>query len=420
MNGQIVELRAKRDALVKEAEAVIEDEAAYEAKATELRAVNEKLAKLEQAELEVRQSYDLSAKVDQLRTAVYVAGSENPYHEGSKFDWASDFLRAEVLKDSDAAMRVAAHNQIRKAELRATTSSDLGGTVIPQYESAIDTKIEGRPFLNTLTQRPVRSSVVHIPTVDSGDLDDVMGFQTAENTAFANADYGTTDATYTVKTLGAYTDVSVQAIEFGEVTTSDLLSKIQRSYNRLVDRQALHGTVDNATNLLGIVNTPGVYSVSGAGADTFAEFWALLNDCAAEIEDATFSRASHVVMSRRRWNWLVSQLASDGRPIIGLNHGQPVNTVGSSSYELGGFTVVVDNNVDVNGATPTDNVVVYSPQDVWFYEGNGGSLTTVYVDQTLAHTGTVRVVGRNYVNFPGVKPNPGAAAVIDGLPYPVF
>jgi hypothetical protein len=27
----------------------------------------------------------------------------------------------------------------------------------------------------------------------------------------------------------------------------------------------------------------------------------------------------------------------------------------------------------------------------------------------------VRVVARNYVNFPGVRPDPGAAAVITGL-----
>lgn len=377
-------------------------------------------AKLVGAVIRQQAAQELAAKVptvDTLRTQVHASGKDENEYPGN---FILDVIRARLNFDPSAARRIAESNE-RETDgvLRAWTSGDLGGAVIPKYETPVVIPLEsGRNFLNSLQRRDLTSEVVHIPTFDNDSHE--PGFQTSQNTTFTAVDFGTTDATYTSRTIGVYTDISRQALDFNSsISTTDVLNTLQRAYNVLVEREALAGTTDSTSHLLGLLSTPGVYGVDGSTWTTGDQIYTGLGKALEGIDDSSLSDSQpHVVMARTQWNALKFAL-STSHPLLAATAG-PIHDslqVGSAStYSIGEYIVHVSNNVRPIAATPPNgSMVVYRPEDIYFYEANGGRLSTITDVQTIANSGGVRLVGSNYVNFPGCRPRPGNVAIITGL-----
>jgi HK97 family phage major capsid protein len=410
------ELAALDDLVIERGSDLTDDErSGYEAHELELASIAKDLEKLVAREETIARSIELGGRLtgNGGRRDLHVHTGAGEV-SGSNFrEFFGNVLRYKLNGDPEAAAYIARSNEEQREILRATGTGDLPGIVIPNYESAVTVPVEaGRRFLNTLNRRDVTSEVVHVPTVDA---EIAPGFQGTQNTAFTEVSYGTGDATYTTRTLGAFADVSVQAIDFSSLDPATILNELQRGYNRNVEQQAIRGTVDNATNLLGIVNTVGVGSVDGSAIADGAALWEAIGSAFADVDDDQMSdEVPHVLVSRRTWNALKHTMTAE-HPILSFGFGAQVgNARGVQGiYDVGDYRFVVTNNVkDADG---TDRAVVYLPDRVWFYEGNGGRLLTITDVISQASEGTVRVVARNYVNFPGVRPDPGAAAVITGL-----
>jgi hypothetical protein len=411
-------LEAKDDEVIERGSDLNDDErTAYEADEAELSEVTSDLNRLIKREAEINESIALGAKLGvggQIhRAAVHVAGSDGNDPAVLK-QFFTNLLNAKINNDPEAQAAIARSNEEQREILRAVDTAALPGTIIPQYEKAVSVPVEaGRNFLNTLNRRNVTSEVVHVPTVDDEPIE--PEFQATQNTAFEEVNYGTTDATYVTRTLGAFCDVSVQALDFSSVSPTDILNELQRGYNRRVEFEAVNGTADSATHLLGIAQTPAVIAgaIDGSAVATGEELWALLGEAFGNMGDDMLSddEQPHVLMSRRVWTQMRFSL-TEKHPLLGLGYG--TSQLGNvSTYDVGDFKVVVSNNVKL--ANGNDQALVYLPSKVWFYEANGGRLTTITDVISQAYKGTVRLVARNYVNFPGVRPNPGAAVLITGL-----
>jgi hypothetical protein len=84
---------------------------------------------------------------------------------------------------------------------------------------------------------------------------------------------------------------------------------------RGVGRQVINGPGASDQHL-GILGTSGIISVTNTEASpTAQELWPRLVDAVRQIPTQRFTRATHLVLNRLAWSWLLSRLDTTGRPL---------------------------------------------------------------------------------------------------------
>lgn len=414
----IEQLRARRDAAFTAIEATIQTATDEERDLTEAEdaevvaqrdaaeAINGRIDEL--VAIEERRAADAAAAAPIAPTgapAPVVVEVNEPelYREDGEHDFVRDVARALVGQDSEAATRLAHHNE----EHRATVTGDLGGYVVPQHalDLAALSITNGRPFADVVTNRPLVSGTIKIPRQSSSTAVAVA----AENVAGGNADFETNnDLTVSATTISGYTDLSVQSFAFSELDSGLVIADLRKEYDEHLDLQALAGT--GASNQLPGLTTRTMYAganvLDASGITSPKELWQFAQAGKAAVRTALNAGATHLVVHPEVFGWIESAIDSDGRPIFGHVFSSPSNVQGNGLV-FAGLTVVQDANLAATKA------IVVKADEVILWETGPATLT---VDQVGAHTGTVRFVIRGFAAFTAERRN--CAKVIDEIPSP--
>lgn len=437
-NPRIEALEQRRDALKtqldeldnavieRSADLTDEERATYEAAEAEIARCSEQLEKLIKREQDVNRSRELSASLGDAVNAnsgrpgmpgVTIEPDGPIYRDGGEHDFFLDVYRAKT--DAKAAYRLEKHSEIERA---ASATTDLVGLVVPQYlvEKYQPLAVSRRAFLNTLVGTPsygrLSSASVIIPkeSVAPG-----MGAQSSENSAFSTASWASTSVTLSAVTIGGYGDLSVQAIQLGQVRPDRLFAEMLERYYQEQDRQALWGS-GSSGEVEGVFLADGTQTVNAGYTVTgFAEHYGVIQQAASKIEINDERDAMFVLMTPARWRALLSATDSQGRPLSGVNGTFPQN-VGAymdanGQKWFGGLRVVTTNKVQKSGEDDTVMAVYHT--DAFYFEDSPPQ--TVTADQVVAHTGSVRYVTWGYMIFsPEIRVN--SLCLIQNLGQPAF
>lgn len=345
----------------------------------------------------------------------------------------ADSFRAMQMGDFNAMQRLQRHDAEVRAEgeftERATTTGSYGSLVIPQYllDQAAPVARAGRPFANTVNrqQLPEQGMSVVIPRGTTGASEAV---QATQNSAVSSTDQVWADLTVPVVTIAGQQDVSRQSLERGYPGLDELVYlDLAGAYAVQLDAQALAGT-GSAGQMLGVVNTAGINQATAfTAAATPATYYTKVAGQVNAVETTRFMAPTAIVMHPRRWNWLVSQLDSAGRPLVvpGANGVMnalgtfevPLDTVSSSPVgQFQGLPVITDASVPTAvGTGPEDLTIVYRREDLILWEdlANAGLPKQLRFEQTLGGQLTVKLVAYNYAAFTAGR-YPTSVGVVGG------
>ncbi len=342
-----------------------------------------------------------------------------------------DAYRASMASDYKAQERLQRH--MREVEVhgeltkRAQTTGGASALVIPQYlvdQLAIIVRA-GRPLADSLNhwQLPATGMSIIVPRQTTGAA---VASQATENTAVVSTDEVFANLTVPVVTIAGQQDVSRQLIERGSVGIDQIIyADLASAYMTELDRQVVQGT--GASNqMLGITATAGVGQATAfTAAATVATFYSKLLGSINDVEVGRFMAPSLIVMHPRRWNWLLAQMDTSGRPIALPNMNFPMNAIGSwdaheptpastPSGVLAGLPVITDANVPTAvGTGPEDVVIVTRKEDLILWEDGDGMPRELRFEQTLGNQLTVKLVAYGYAAFTAGR-YPAAVSKVGG------
>lgn len=419
----IEELRAKYDAATDTIETTVTTAVTEERELTEAETANVEAqtatadqlrARIDQlVDIEERRaaSAELGRKFGTGESKVTRVEEAELYREDNANDFIRDALSAEIGRDSEAAGRLAAWNEEQRA---STSTKDLVGYVIPQYalDAAALAVSEGRPTANIFVSRPLTSNVVHIPVQVGKTSVAAQGGASVDNYeggAGASSKFTSTELIVPARTIIGDTSATVQALDFGSVDQSLILSDLQRDYAEKLNAQILSGNGVDENE--GIFTSPAVISgaIDGTSANEVGEIWAKVTQAKVAVRNATKAAATHVVLTPDHFGFIEGALDENSRPLYGFqfSHGQNVQGEGLTWH---GLTVVQDSEL------PDGTILVCKASEGLLWESATKTLT---LDQTSAKTGEVEFVLRGYSQFTARR-RPGAFVQIDNLPAPTF
>lgn len=345
----------------------------------------------------------------------------------------ADSFRAANMGDFNAQQRLQRHDAEVRAEgeftERATTTGSYGSLVIPQYllDQAAPIARAGRPFANTLNrqQLPEQGMTVVVPRGTTGATEAV---QATQNSTVSSTDQVWADLNIPIVTIAGQQDVSRQSLERGYPGLDELVyMDLAGAYAVQLDAQVISGT-GSSGQMLGVVNTAGINQASAFGAAaTPTTYYSKVAGQVNAVETTRFMAPTAIVMHPRRWNWLISQVDTQGRPLVvpGANgvmnalgvFNTPIETVSSSPVgQLQGLPVITDASIPTGvGTGPEDLTVVYRREDLILWEdlGNAGLPRQLRFEQTLGGQLTVKLVAYNYGAFTAGR-YPQSVGVVGG------
>ena len=317
-----------------------------------------------------------------------------------------------VGKDMPSAFRAgpakrAAGSGLRGTESRANPSriGGQGGYFVPplwKIDEWVPYLRAGRTTANLFdgADLPSGTDSINLPKLTLGTL---TGPQ-SDNGAVVSQDITDSFVTAPVRTIAGQEDIAIQLLEqspigpaFDQILGKDLLA----SYNQQVDIQAISGT--GLTNqILGLASVTGINAISyTSGSPSAQGLYPILGQAASNVARLRFAMPTAYVVTPQRWFWLVTQLDSQGRPLV-LPKGMPgFNAMGNFdgtdeglAGEIFGIPIYVDANIasTVNGNQ--DTIYAAKFDDLYLMEGAPRVRTLMEV---LSGTLQVRVQLYNYV-----------------------
>lgn len=326
-----------------------------------------------------------------------------------------DLWSAQIFNNMDARERLSKH-QRETANLltkRASTTGTFGSLVPPQYlpEEYAAVARAARPYANLIAakgrrkQIPAKGMTVTVPRGTVGLTAAVQGGQ---NTAVNNSDTTVVDITGQITTIAASSDVSRQSIERGDDVDDLVFSDIVTAYGAMLDGQLFSGT--GATERIrGVLNVAGVNQISAyTAAATPTTFYSKHAGAINAVQTTRFLTPTIILLHPRRWNWLVAQVDSNGRPLAvpgaqgpfnalaGWDSPQDPNTiipVGS----IQGVPVFTDPSVPTTVGTASEDVsIVQRIEDAILWEDGDGLPKQFSFEQPLAGSLTVKLLAYGY------------------------
>lgn len=361
----------------------------------------------------------------------------------------ASFIRDAVfaeLGDWQARERLARH--VREAEVegevqsRATTTSSFAGLVVPQYlvQYAALVSRAGRPLANACTRLPLPEQGMSF-LIPRGTTGVSAAAQATEGSAVSNTDEVFANVTVPVATIAGQQVVSRQSLERGTPGLDQLIyADLAGAYASELDRQIINGTGASG-EMLGFRNTASIYQATAfSAAATPTTFWQKTTGAINSIEAAgtNVGPADLIVMHPRRFNWLLQQVDSAGRPLIvptgqgafnafgtvieSGQYGSPHDPSSPTSFSgvtikgyLLGLPVVVDANIPTNLGTGSleDVVAVLSSKHHLLFEDGDGMPNMLRFEQTNPGNLQINLAAYNYVAYTAAR-LPLATSLVGG------
>ncbi len=322
------------------------------------------------------------------------------------------------------AREVEVHNELTE---RAASTGSFAGLVVPQYlvDQAALVARAGRPVANTLQslQIPEQGMSFLVPRGTTGAS---AAVQATENSSVSSTDQVWANVTVNVATVAGQQDISRQSIERGTPGIDSLVyMDLAGAYGVAVDQQVISGS-GSSGQVLGILNTAGVNQATAFGAAaTATTFYSKVAGQVNAVETTRFLAPNLLAMHPRRWNWLISQVDSSGRPLAVPNANGPFNALAtfdspqdtpraSAVGWFQGLPVVTDASIPTAvGTGPEDQVVVYRSSDLLLWEDGDGMPRELRFEQTLGNQLTVKLVVYGYIAFTAGR-YPTAVGIVGG------
>jgi HK97 family phage major capsid protein len=387
ITARLDEARAKRDTLVEQRGALLDQVALRDGKFTpDEQSRNDALtadidggkghiSMLEARVAELRETEQRNAVAGEARREVETSSTTTKvpevYARGNhQVSFFRDLYRAQLNNDTVSFDRLRRHSAFQTQESRAlgntNTTGGSGGEFAPPawwVDEYIKALRPARPVADLLHHAdiPPEVSSINIPKILTGTTTAV---QTTQNTALSQTDPTTGSVGTGFTTVGGKVVVSQQMLDqsataFDQVIQSDLAA----DYVRAVDFNVLNGTGTGANNnsvVNGLLNT----TQSGTNAITWTQASPTAQQLYAQGAKALAAFATnrldvptHWIMHPRRWYSLLGQSDTQGRPLVtpdtmlggnkmafnpaAANTGVPVAVSGMVGYWLG-LPVIVD------------------------------------------------------------------------------
>lgn len=448
LRGSMSEKLTQRNTHADELKALRSVETPDEAKIAEVRAAKDALdAEIDAlqarvADLETEQARDDAA--DRLAREVKpgaqapaydevarVAREKRTYTEHSGNSFFMDAYRMEFKHDTHARERIERHaNEViaeRELTERATSTGSFAGLIVPQYlvEQAALVARAGRPFANSVQklQLPEQGTQFQIPRGTTGAA---TAIQATENSNVQNTDEVWANVTVNVATIAGQQDVSRQSLERGTPGIDQLVYlDLAGAYAVNLDQQVLSGS-GSSGQMQGVLGTSGVNQATAfTAAATAATFFTKTAGQINAVETTRFMAPTMIAMHPRRWNWLISQVDSQGRPLAVPNTNGPFNAMGVSASPIDtpsvspvgsflGLPVITDASIPASvGTGPEDQVLVYRASDLLLWEDGDGLPRELRFEQTLGNQLTVKLVVYGYAAFTAGR-YPTAVGIVGG------
>jgi HK97 family phage major capsid protein len=339
------------------------------------------------------------------------------YNEGNKQEFLRDLYAFSVGRAGGSVQaRLDKHEQEARAagqyrEERAMTSPAFAGVIPPQYlidQYALVAR-SGRPVANVVQRLPLPASGMSL-IIPRGTTGAAVGQQTAENTALTTQDEAWNNVTVPVVTAGGYNDVSRQSLERGGIVDEIVFGDLIGAYAANLDQQVISGTGASG-QALGIFNTAGINQASAyTAAVTAASLNLKLSGAMNLVETTRLLAPNIILMHTRRWNWLLNQNDSQGRPLITPTIAGPINALGVTGAPVDNnliqpagtllnMPVITDVNMPTGiGTGPEDQAAVIRREDLLLWEDPAAPFTLSF-EQPVGQNLSVRLVAYGYFAF---------------------
>lgn len=306
-------------------------------------------------------------------------------------------------ENRDAADRIERHQRETAIELRDITSGTLNGLVPPRYllDQAATLARAARPLADLYPKYPLPDTgmTMYATRVTTGAA---TAAQTSQNTAPQETDMVTTDISFSVVSIIGVQDVSRQALQRGAVTDQLVMNDLAADYASKLDTQLISGSGSNGQHK-GLLNISAT-TVSWTGT-TVSSFYSKVAGLLSGVAAARYRPVEVIIMSPRRWHWLLAAADTAGRPLVVPNPGVGFNVIGTGGTAvdqiagtIAGVPVLVDANVSlVEGAsTNEDRVIATRLSDAVFAEAD---LMTFQFEQFITPPTTIRLAVMGYSAF---------------------
>jgi HK97 family phage major capsid protein len=221
---------------------------------------------------------------------------------------------------------------------------------------------------------PGGTDSINIPKLLTGTT---VAAQTADNQPVSQTDLTDTFLNAPVRTIAGQESLAIQLIDQSPIAFDDVVFRdLVAAHATQTDLQVIGGTGANG-QLLGILSTPNISSVTLSSVDVKGVYAAIAN--AIQLVHTTrFQPPEVICMHPRRWGWLLAQLDQQSRPLF-VPEASAFNPVGvlenvDSQQVLGrshGLVVVTDPNLPTNlgAGTNEDCILVMRASDLVLFEG---------------------------------------------------
>jgi HK97 family phage major capsid protein len=291
--------------------------------------------------------------------------TERTYRPDAGTSFFDDMIRS-CQGDHQARERLDANNRERadvQARAGVNQTATSGGEFSPPlwFDDFAPLLRAGRPTIDAIGTLPLppQTNSLNLPKITTGS----STAASLDAGAVSNTDLVTTSVTAQVQTVDGRQVVSYQIMDMSSpaidgVIYQDLLSSFNASFDALV----LNGAVANAKGILNVTGVNAVTYTSASPKQTSAtvadSYFNQLIFAKNGIDKGAFTPADFAVMHPSTWNWFLSGLDSQLRPLAfglggmapGFNGTAQADLVaqGFAGFTNFGLPVVVDANMPVN------------------------------------------------------------------------
>lgn len=273
----------------------------------------------------------------------------------------------------DAHMR---EERVERGKLleRAVGTAGFSGYVVPQYlvDMNVGAITAKRPFADLCNKHnlPETGMTVYLSRVTTGTSVDN---QSAENALVSETDIDDTLISVPVQTAAGSQTISRQSVERGVLTEDVTAADLFKRYATNLDTKLISQATSGLTNVAGTVSYT---DASPTGAELYPKLLGALS--AAEGVFLNEADVDVIVMHRRRWRWLASQMTSTW-PMVGGPKTEAQQSAASTGSRYGsgfagflpdGTAVVTDNNIATNlgAGTNEDEIYAVAPSELHLWE----------------------------------------------------
>jgi HK97 family phage major capsid protein len=350
------------------------------------------------------------------------------HSEARGVSFFADAFNARYNYDAAADERIRRHSQEAHIEHRDITSGTFNGLIPPNYllDEFAALARAGRPFANVVPSRPLPDTGMSLITTKF-TTGTATAVQTVENIAATETNMVSTDITIPVVTIQGPQDLSRQSIERGSRSDTEIFQDLLSDYNTKLGAQWLKG-IGTTGESKGIITAAAAASYQTWTGTTVASFMSKLIGAANYVNSNIFKPATVVVMTSRRWHWLLASADTTGRPLALSNAslGFNMQSVGGTGYGVGvgvltgpGLPVIVDEGVGTGHGVSTDEdrVIVTRLEELRGWEDSVMSFRFPEV----AGPQSIRLAVFGYSAFTAERYTAGTALVVGtGLVAPSF